>query len=67
MKAAALSALATLALAAGCGPTERDRCFDAAEAASQRRVERECPGLFDTCPAAADILTELRVAQEACP
>lgn len=62
--------LFALALAAGvgCGPTaERERCYEAAEVAAQRRVDRECPGLFDPCPAGAVILADLEAAQEACP
>jgi hypothetical protein len=62
-------ALAALVAGAGCGPSaaERERCYAAAETAAQRRVERECPGLFDPCPASDDILAELRAAQEGCP
>jgi hypothetical protein len=48
---------------AGCGPS----CLDAAEAAAQERVERECPGVFETCPASEAILADLQRAQEACP
>lgn len=59
--------LIALALALGCGPTERELCQDAAEAVAQERVERECPGLFDPCPASGAILAELQAAQEACP
>lgn len=64
-----MRALAALGVAAvlACGPTERDRCFDAAEAAAERRVDRECPGSFDTCPAVDDILAELAAARSACP
>jgi hypothetical protein len=62
-------ALALATLVAGCSPTsaEHERCYEAAEVAAQERVERECPGLFDTCPASEDILAELEVAQAACP
>lgn len=61
----------TLALlvVVGCGPTaaERARCYQAADAVAQARVDRECPGSFATCPAAEAIVDELRDAQEACP
>lgn len=62
--AAALAVLAVL----GCGPdaAERERCYDAAEADAQRRVDAECPGRFDTCDSADAIVDELRRAQEAC-
>jgi hypothetical protein len=65
-----------LALLVGCTPPEaltpaqraaRVRCYAAADAAAQARVERECPGSFDTCPAASEILDELQAEQEACP
>ena len=66
-RAAAFAAFAAFA-ELGCGPdaAERERCYDAAEADAQRRVDVECPGRFDTCPAADAIVDELRRAQEAC-
>lgn len=66
------SVLAAGALLVACGPgaaelAERERCYEAAEAAAQRRADRECPDLFIECHSADDILDELRRAQEACP
>lgn len=63
MRALALVVAGALA----CGPTDRDRCFDAAAAAAERRVDRECPGSFDSCPTVDDIIAELQAAQAACP
>jgi hypothetical protein len=66
-----LTALALLA----CGPSAEQRrardartpCYDEAEAATQRRIDAECPGPFASCPTAAEIVEELRLAQERCP
>lgn len=46
---------------------ERERCYDAADTAAQARIDRECPGRFSTCPSAAEIIAELKAAQESCP
>lgn len=64
-------ALALLA----CGPSPEARrardarspCYDAAEVATQERIDRECPGPFASCPTAGEIVDELRQAQERCP
>jgi hypothetical protein len=56
----------------GCGPTpeqlrEREICYAKAEAAAQERVDTECAVSFATCPKGAEILDQLRTAQESCP
>lgn len=57
---------------AGCGPSlsqvqDRERCYDKAEAETQKRVDAECSGSFSTCPVRDAIMDELRQKQEACP
>lgn len=64
-----MRALALCVCLIACGPSaaERSRCYTDAEAAAQARVNRECPGRFDTCSHADSIVAELKAAQEACP
>lgn len=63
-------------LATACGPSAaaqlraydaRKPCYDAADAAAQARIDRECPGSFAECPNADDIIAELKLAHESCP
>jgi hypothetical protein len=71
MRAPQLAAFGLLT-ASACGPgsaqlAERERCYDAAEAEAQRRIDAVCPGPFPSCDAAGVIVEELRLSQERCP
>lgn len=68
--------LIPIMLALACAPSPAERpardarrsaCWDDAEAAAQRRIDAECPGPFDTCTTANEIVADLRREQEKCP
>jgi hypothetical protein len=68
---ALLAKMGIVACLLGCGPSmaqlqARERCYEAAEAEAQRKVDELCPGKFAECSDATPILLELQARQELC-
>ena len=69
---ALVALVAVVAITAAVWPSaaqlrERERCYEAAEAAAQMRVDHKCPGRLASCLTARAIIADLRRAQEKCP
>lgn len=53
----------------GCTPgrVDREACYARQEASAIERVDRECPGAWEDCPARQRILEDLKREHAQCP